>query len=236
MVIVDGDLRVCLFNTAAERIWGQDRASVLGRHVSGLGLGDLQQLPGVAPLSDRKNREDTRQKSLHQRTQERRSEISITRKDGSRIRAALSLANVEVGGQSCTIAFVRDITAEVERRERMALLTSVADRTNRGVIVTDPNLQIVYTNAAFRGTFGYSVEEVQGRRANELLLGRHTDRRTLVRLRRRIDDKAVDEEEILTVVLTDFRAVLATLVPHNPLDPMGAARPATVHWISGRRP
>jgi hypothetical protein len=37
-----------------------------------------------------------------------------------------------------------------------------------------------------------------------------------------------DEENTLTVALADFRAVLATLVPHNPLDPAGAARPATV--------
>lgn len=34
-----------------------------------------------------------------------------------------------------------------------------------------------------------------------------------------------EEENTLTVVLADFRAVLATLVPHNPLDPAGAARP-----------
>lgn len=41
-------------------------------------------------------------------------------------------------------------------------------------------------------------------------------------------DLTRDEENTLTVALADFRAVLATLVPHNPLDPAGAARPATV--------
>ena len=105
---------------------------------------------------------------------------------------------VEVGGQSRTIAFVRDITAEVELRERLALLTLVADRTNRAVVVTDRNLKIVYTNAAFTGMFGYSLEEAKGRQANELLVGRHTDRRTLARLRRRIDEEGGGEEEILT--------------------------------------
>ena len=64
-------------------------------------------------------------------------EITIQRNDGSRIRAALSLSRVEVGGQIRTIAFVRDITAEVELRERLTLLTLVADRTNRAVVVTD---------------------------------------------------------------------------------------------------
>ena len=79
----------------------------------------------------------------------------------------------------------------------MALLSLVADRTNRAVVVTDRNLKVVYTNAAFTGMFGYSVEEAKGRQVNELLVGRYTDRRTLARLRRRIDDEAGGEEEIL---------------------------------------
>src|SRR5260221_11222242 len=41
IVIIDSDLRVSHFNAAAELIWGLDRAEVLGRHVSGLGLSDL---------------------------------------------------------------------------------------------------------------------------------------------------------------------------------------------------
>jgi hypothetical protein len=41
-------------------------------------------------------------------------------------------------------------------------------------------------------------------------------------------DLTATEENTLTVALADFRAVLATLFPRNPLDPAGAARPATV--------
>jgi PAS domain-containing protein len=67
-----------------------------------------------------------------------------------RYRASMS------AGQSRLIAFVSDITAEAEMRERLALLTLVADRTSRAVVVTDHNLQVVYTNAAFTGMFGYS--------------------------------------------------------------------------------
>ena len=112
-------------------------------------------------------------------TPSRAREIAIHRKDGSRIRAALSLSRVEIDGQIRTIAFVRDVTAEVERRQRLDLLTLVADRTNRAVILTDRRLRIVYTNAAFEGMFGYSFEEAQGRPAMELLAGRHTDRTKL---------------------------------------------------------
>ena len=67
------------------------------------------------------------------------SEIRIERKDGSRIRAALWLSRVEVGGQGRIIVFVRDITTEVERRERSELLTLVADRCAfQAIVITIP--------------------------------------------------------------------------------------------------
>ncbi|QWG21433.1 EAL domain-containing protein [Bradyrhizobium sediminis] len=189
VVIIDSDLHVSYFNAAAELIWRLDRTEVLGRHVSCLGLEELRQQSVATPASDQIGGDDA--------IQDRCSEIRIERRDGSRIRAALSLSHVEAGGQHRTIAFVRDITREIERRERMALLTLVADRTNRAVIVTDRDLKIIYTNAAFAGLFGYSIGEVSGRQAIDLLVGRHTDRRTLARLRHWIGEERGGEEEIL---------------------------------------
>ncbi len=86
---------------------------------------------------------------------------------------------------------------EVEQRERSALLTMVADRTNRAVVVTDTNLTIVYANAAFASMFGYTIEEAMGQKAVELLVGRGTDRKTLAQLRRWIDEDGGGEEDIL---------------------------------------
>ena len=189
VVIIDGDLHVSHSNAAAELIWGLDRAEILGCHVSRLGLGDLPQHAIATPAPGRVIGGDA--------IEGYNSEIVIQRKDGSRILAALSLSRAEVGGRSHTIAFVRDITTEVDRRERLALLTRVADETNRAAVVTDQNLSIVYTNAAFTAMFGYSPEEAKGRLVNELLVGRHTDRKTLVRLRRAIGEESGGEEEIL---------------------------------------
>ena len=169
VVIVSNDLRISHFNAAAELIWGVSREEVLGLDASCLGLVDLGQ----------------------------NSEITIRRSNGSRLRAAVSVSRVEIGGRTNYMVFVRDITAEVERRDRIALLNLVADKTNRAVVVTDRHMRIVYTNAAFTGMFGYSPEETQGRRANQLLSGRFTDRKTLSRLQRRICDGGGDEEEVL---------------------------------------
>src|SRR3954468_12749944 len=169
VVIIDSDLHVSHFNAAAESIWGVARDDILGLDANCLGLTDLR--PS--------------------------SELTIRRADGSRLRASVSASRVEIGGRSSYMGFVRDITTEVERRERIALLNLVADKTTRAVVVTDRNLRVVYTNAAFSGMFGYSAEEAQGQPANELVAGRLTDRRTLLRLRRRICDGRGDGEEVL---------------------------------------
>jgi diguanylate cyclase (GGDEF)-like protein/PAS domain S-box-containing protein len=179
VVIVDRASQVSFFNAAAEQIWGLDRAEVLGHHVGFLGLDELRGEEGDGGPADHK------------------SEVAIERQDGNRIRVALSVSHVEIGGKSRSIAFVRDITKEVVRRERMAVLNLVADKTNRAVVVTDRDLGIVYTNAAFTAMFGYSVEEAQGRRAIELLAGRETNRRTLAKLRRWVEEETGGEEEVL---------------------------------------
>ena len=170
VLILDGDLRVSHCNAAAETIWGSPRAELLGRDATSLGLDDLQQ-----PAS----------------------EITVRRNDGSRVRAALSVSRVEVEGRSNYMVFARDITAEFKRRDRFALLTLVADATNRAVVVTDPELKIVYVNAAFAGLFGYSVDEVMGQHAERLLTGRCTDRKVLTRLRRQLSEGHDGDEEIL---------------------------------------
>jgi diguanylate cyclase (GGDEF)-like protein/PAS domain S-box-containing protein len=169
VVIVNADREVSHFNAAAETIWGLSRKDILGLEVSCLGLTDLRPA----------------------------SEITIRRADGSRLRAAVSVSRVETGGRSSCMIFVRDVTAEVERRERIALLNLVADKTTRAVVVTDRHLRIVYTNAAFSGMFGHSAADVQGKPADRLLGGPLTDRNTLFRLRRRICNGGGEDEEVL---------------------------------------
>ena len=101
------------------------------------------------------------------------------------------------GGQRRTIASCATSRAELELRERLALHAMIADGTNRAVIVTDRNLRIVYTNAAFAEC---SVTRSRRRRdggPTNCLRGRYTDRRALARLRRRIVAENGGEEEIL---------------------------------------
>jgi diguanylate cyclase (GGDEF)-like protein/PAS domain S-box-containing protein len=189
ILIVDDDLRVNHFNAAAELIWGMDRAEVLGRHASCLGLSDLHKMQDASAGAGELAGEKAKRAGGR--------ELTIRRKDGSRVRAMLSLAQVEAAGERRTIAFVRDITGEADLRERLALVSLIADGTNRAVLITDRKLKIIYANAAFSGMFGYLLEEARGRQAYQLLAGRHTKKRTLARLRRVMEEGRGDEEEIL---------------------------------------
>ena len=188
VIIVDSDGRVRHFNAAAERIWRLPRAEVLGGDTGHLGLLDLQPQQ-VAPPAPAQLSPDNPAKSG--------TEITIRQSDGTPVRVALSVSRIEASGRTNTMMFARDITAEVEQRERNALLTLVADKSNRAVVVTDRKLEIVYTNDTFARMFGYSPEEAKGRHVGQLLFGRYTDRAAMARLRRRIGAGCGGDEEIL---------------------------------------
>ncbi|MGY8661624.1 EAL domain-containing protein [Bradyrhizobium sp. UFLA05-109] len=161
VVIVDADRRITHFNAAAERLWKLPRTDALGRDAGILALKCLQ----ADPVTDI------------------RDEISLVRRDGTRLRAAISLSSI---GTTHHAVFVRDVTEEAERRVRIGLLNAVSDQTNRAVIITDTELNIRYTNAAFAAVFGYATDEAEGRRVSELVAGRHTNRRALARLGKRL--------------------------------------------------
>ncbi|WP_407188096.1 EAL domain-containing protein [Bradyrhizobium centrosematis] len=164
IVILDGAGRITHFNAGAERIWKLARTDVLGRDAAILALKCLQADP----------------------TAEFRDEISLTRCDGSRIRAAISLSSIAAGGMIHRVVFARDVTAEADRRVRIGLLHAVSDQTNRAVIITDTEQNIVYVNSAFTTLFGYTSLEAEGRRAGELIAGCHTDRRAVEKLVKRL--------------------------------------------------
>ncbi len=176
VVILDGERRITHFNAAAERIWKRARADVLGRDAAILELACLRD--GAAG--------------------EFRDEVSIVRPDGSSLRVAVSLSPIATDGASSWIVFARDVTEDADRRVRIGLLNAVSDHTNRAVIITDVERNIRYTNSSFTSMFGYSAEEVLGRRVTGLLSGPHTDRRPLAEfVQRLIDGGPSGEVELL---------------------------------------
>ncbi|MDA9440313.1 diguanylate cyclase [Bradyrhizobium sp. CCBAU 51745] len=164
IVIVDDARRITYFNAGAERIWKLAPADVLGGDAAILTLKCLQADPVV----------------------DFRDEISLIRRDGSRIKATIALSSTTIDGTVNYIIFARDVTTEAERRVRIGLLNAVSDQTNRAVIIADVEHNIRYVNSAFTALFGYTSEEAEGRPAAELIAGCHTNRRAIAKLVKRL--------------------------------------------------
>ena len=135
IVIVDSNFRIRHFNAAAKSIWGVQRTDVLGCDARGIGFNELHH--GAV------------------------SEIRIPRRDGSRVRARCRCRlSRSRAGPAHGLRSRHHHGGRTAREDGAA--PSVADRTNRAVVVTDRDLRIVYVNAAFTALFGYSAGGSEG--------------------------------------------------------------------------
>ena len=73
-----------------------------------------------------------------------------------------------------SVTTVRDITARKRQLERHHLLSSIVEETADAVLVTDSLGHIVYVNAAFERTTGFSRAEVLGENPRLLKSGMHS--------------------------------------------------------------
>ncbi|MDB5655464.1 MAG: hypothetical protein JWQ94_3077, partial [Tardiphaga sp.] len=189
VVMIDGTNSVTHFNAAAEQLWGYDRSEVIGRNVSFL-----------VPMAIRAHHDGyitaNRSTGINRIVGTRRP-VKIERKDGNVVWGSLSMSRVIVDGEITYMGFIRDVTEDMARAERVAMLSMVVDKTNRAVLIADHALRVAYVNDAFTRMFGYSQAEAVGRMPSELLDGEYTDGSVLLRMKRSIEADGSAEDEIL---------------------------------------
>ncbi len=94
-------------------------------------------------------------------------------------------------------AIIQDI---LQKKEELKKLSLVASKTNNGVIITDERGYAEYVNEGFERLMGYSIQEVIGRRPEELLHGEETDREEVERIH-----KTLAEGNSVTAELIKYR-------------------------------
>ncbi|MDO9564544.1 MAG: EAL domain-containing protein [Bradyrhizobium sp.] len=137
--------------------------------------------------------------------------------------------------QSCREANGREAIARRSKMERLRLLESVVINANDSVLITEaepidlPGPRIVYCNAAFTRTTGYSEEEVIGR-TPRLLQAERTDKEALARLRTALAAWKPVEVELLNRRKdgTEFWVELS-------IAPVADERGWFTHWVSVQR-
>ena len=94
-------------------------------------------------------------------------------------------------------AVAADVSDEKERSLELQRLASVADRTENGVIVTDPASRVVWANPAFVRATGYQLDEIVGRSPEQLLPGEDTDVGVLNEIRAAIKARRGAQAELI---------------------------------------
>ncbi|EYC50785.1 diguanylate cyclase [Hylemonella gracilis str. Niagara R] len=167
VVVIDQDNRITLINAAAEALWGWPRDLALGRNVSMLVPSELRSRHDGYINANRDTGVD--------RIVGTSREVPIQRRDGQLRWASMSISRVRVDGQVLYTAFLKDVTAQRAERERMRLLSQVADHSGGAITITGTDQRIVYVNSGFTQWLGYDSSEALGRPIQDLLRGAHTD-------------------------------------------------------------
>jgi diguanylate cyclase (GGDEF)-like protein/PAS domain S-box-containing protein len=196
ILFLDMHGRVHRANKAAAALLRRDLAGLVGAEFTDLGLPE-QVMPTPSP-DDATGDAAAENQAAHDEP-DFVCELTIRHPDGSRSRIQLHRYDLSSDlAPARALLLMRDVTTEVRLRERDALMSSVADRSNRAVVVADHNLNILYTNAAFASIFGYSAEEALGQEVEKLLVGPCTNPAIVERLKQCIlDDQGVEEDLLI---------------------------------------
>ncbi len=177
VVVVDEARHVMLFNSAAEALWGVDRARVLGHHMSVL-TPDCQ--PGQCSDAAREACNRGLSDLVGAATSR---EIPLLRPDGQLRWASVSVSKAQTANGIFYTAFIKDVTAQRERDELLRQLQAAVDASDSAILVTHRDGTVAYVNAGVTRLLGYELQDMAGRRASDLLSGPHTDPETLATLR-----------------------------------------------------
>ena len=107
--------------------------------------------------------------------------LRIVRPTGE-IRHVVSKADIsrnDAGEPISIFGVFRDVTDIEKLFEERDLLSQVANTTTTGVVITDPERNVVWTNEAFTHLTGYSLSHVKGQSLGPFLQGEDTDKETI---------------------------------------------------------
>jgi len=106
-------------------------------------------------------------------------DVLLERQDGKTLWASFSLSKIDIRGRIHYMAFARDVSEDVARREENRLLLLAVNNTERPIFVLDERQRIVQVNRAFAELFDCRVEAVIGRSPGEFFDNQAIDLKAL---------------------------------------------------------
>lgn len=167
IISVDSTQRVVLFNRGAEKVFGYDRQEIVGRSL------DLLVPPRFVNVH-RGHLEAFGRSPDIARIMGQRREVFGVRKDGREFPAEASISKLDLGGELVFTVMLRDISerkqADEELRRQRTYLDELFEIAPDAVVLSSlKQPRILRVNREFTRMFGYTAEEVLGRRLLHLI-------------------------------------------------------------------
>jgi len=152
------------WNQASEQIYGYTAQEAIGRNLLDL----------IIPAEMREAVKQAMQQMAQTGQPIPASELSLQRKDGSRVSVFSSHAIVQMPGSEPELFCIDvDLTERKRMEESRARLATAVEQATETIVITDPKGTIVYVNPAFEKTTGYTCEEAIGQNPRILKSGKH---------------------------------------------------------------
>jgi PAS domain S-box-containing protein len=165
IVIIDADQRIVFFNAAAERMFRCSADEVVGGSLDGF-------IPERFRAAHKKHVRDFGQTNVAKRGMNAVTIFGL-RSDGEEFPIEASISQVEVGGEKFYTAILRDVTdrkcMEEALRESELNYRSIFDAANDAIFIHDMESgSILDANQRMREMYGYTVEEIQHLKVEDL--------------------------------------------------------------------
>jgi PAS domain S-box-containing protein len=159
--IIDTDGNLLDVNMAAVDLLGYSREELLELGLKGI---DVQQPQKVSELAMRMKDDKFQIFESRHRT-----------RDGKIIPVEISSSLIKYRGKQAILSVARDITDRKVTENRLKLLSRSVEQSPVGILVTNRDGIIEYTNSAFTRISGYQPGEVLGKNPRILKSGRQDD-------------------------------------------------------------
>ncbi|TMT81382.1 PAS domain S-box protein [Haloterrigena sp. H1] len=182
-------------NAAAEKLVGEPREDIIGRHQSDLHPSD--QSEQYRQLFEEQVEEGKMKGQLPDGSQ-----IYIVTGDGEQIPVEISVDTVSLRDESVIFGIFRDISERLEREAELESKTRAIDKAPVGIALSDPNKEdnpLTYVNEQFSELTGYNKEEILGKNCR-FLQEDGADPETVSTIR-----QAIEEQEPVTEIIRNYR-------------------------------
>jgi PAS domain S-box-containing protein len=166
IISIDNNQTITMFNDGAEKIFGYSAAEIIGKRIETL-------VPDRFGALHHKHVANFGGSPDSLRAMNERGAIYGKRKDGSEFPAEASISKFEVGGEKVLTVRLRDITArknaEEAVRRSQARFEGIVRISEDAIISIDQEQRITMFNDGAEKIFGYTADEIIGRRIESLV-------------------------------------------------------------------